>query len=53
MSEESALVTGIQNAQVRIAGKDVDDRRAFVDWFVKTSGAWRIRAAVEPPAPDS
>jgi hypothetical protein len=53
LSEESALVTGIQHAQVRIAGKDVDDRRAFVDWFVKTSGAWRIRAAVEPPAADS
>jgi hypothetical protein len=53
IAEGSALVTGIQHAQVRIAGKDVDDRRAFVDWFVQSSGAWRIRAAVEPPVADA
>jgi hypothetical protein len=47
--DASALVSGIQHAQVRIDGYTVDDRRAFVDWFVKSSGGWRLRAAVEPP----
>src|SRR3977135_2433987 len=46
MAGSGALVTGIQHAQVRVAGKIIDDRRAFVDWFVKDSGTWRIRAAV-------
>jgi ketosteroid isomerase-like protein len=45
-----ALVTGVQHAQVRIDGKLVDDRRSFVDWFVKDSGYWRIRVAVDLPA---
>jgi hypothetical protein len=51
MAESGALVTGIQHAQVRIDGKIIDDRRAFVDWFVKDTGAWRIRAAVDLPEP--
>jgi hypothetical protein len=46
-----ALVSGIQHAQVRVEGQDVDDRRAFVDWFVKDGGAWKIRVAVDLPAP--
>ena len=44
-----ALVTGVQHAQVRIDGQVVDDRRRFVDWFVKQAGAWRIQAAVDLP----
>lgn len=42
-----ALVTGTQHAQVRIDGNLIDDRRAFVDWFVNDGGAWRIQAAVD------
>jgi hypothetical protein len=44
---DNALMTGIQHAQVRIDGALVDDRRAFVDWFVKHQGEWRIRVAVD------
>jgi ketosteroid isomerase-like protein len=47
LSDRGALVTGIQHAQVRIDGKDIDDRRAFVDWFVQLDGEWRIRVAVD------
>ena len=50
MWDASALVSGIQHAQVRIDGQEIDDRRAFVDWFVKSSGSWRLRAAIEPPS---
>jgi uncharacterized glyoxalase superfamily protein PhnB len=42
-----ALVTGVQHAQVRLDGALIDDRRAFVDWFVNDGGAWRIQAAVD------
>jgi len=48
-----ALVTGIQHAQVRVNGQVVDDRRGFVDWFVRDASAWRIQAAVDLPAPNS
>jgi hypothetical protein len=44
-----ALVTGVQHAQVLIDGQVVDDRRGFVDWFVKHAGEWRIQAAVDLP----
>ena len=54
LSEAGALATGIQHARVRIDGKDIDDRRAFVDWFIAHDGKWKIRVAVdlpfEPPA---
>ena len=49
LSEAGALVTGIQHAQVRIDGEDIDDCRAFVDWFVTHGGSWRIRVAVDVP----
>ncbi len=45
-----ALVSGIQHAQVRLDGTLVDDRRAFVDWFVKDGDRWRFRAAVDLPS---
>jgi hypothetical protein len=48
-----ALVTGLQHAQVRVDGQVVDDRRGFVDWFVKQGNAWRIQAAVDLPAPST
>jgi Domain of unknown function (DUF4440) len=49
----AALATGIQHAQVRLDERVVEDRRAFVDWFVKETGAWQIRVAVDLPAPSS
>jgi hypothetical protein len=49
MSDTGALVTGIQHAQVRVDGTLLDDRRPFVDWFVKDAGTWLIRAAVSLP----
>jgi len=49
VSGTGALVTGMQHAQVRIDGQVVDDRRPFVDWFVKDAGEWRIRVAVDLP----
>jgi hypothetical protein len=51
LADNAALATGIQHAQVRIEGQTIDDRRAFVDWFVKLDGEWRIRLAVDLPSP--
>ena len=48
---DSAIATGIQHARVRIDGQDIDDRRAFVDWFVRHDGRWKFRVAVDLPAP--
>jgi ketosteroid isomerase-like protein len=48
---EAALATGIQHAEVRLDGQLIQDRRSFVDWFVKTGGTWLIRVAVDLPAP--
>jgi hypothetical protein len=49
LSEAGALATGIQHARVRIDGKEIDDRRAFVDWFVARDGKWQIRVALDLP----
>ncbi len=49
VSPTGALVTGVQLAQVRVDGQVVDDRRGFVDWFVKHENSWRIQAAVDFP----
>ncbi len=45
-----AIVTGIQHAQVKIGSEVVDDRRAFIDWFVRHEGRWLIQVAVDLPA---
>ena len=50
LAATGALVTGIQYAQLRIDGQVVEDRRGFVDWFIKHAGEWRIQAAVDLPA---
>lgn len=50
VSPTGALVTGLQHARVLLDGHVVDDRRAFVDWFVNDGGTWRIQAAVDLPA---
>ena len=52
MAGDGALVTGVQHARVRLDGELIDDTRPFVDWLVKESGEWRLRAAVELPAPE-
>ena len=45
--DNSAIVTGIQQARLEIDGSVVNDRRAFVDWFVKDAGDWKLRTAVD------
>jgi ketosteroid isomerase-like protein len=50
ISGDSAIVTGIQQARLEIDGSVVNDRRAFVDWFVKETGSWKLRTAVDLPA---
>ena len=40
-------MTEVQHAQVLVDGQVIDDRRGFVDWFVKHAGRWRIQAAVD------
>ena len=47
VSGDSAIVSGTQRAQVRIEGNVIDDRRAFVDMFVRLEGKWRLRVAVD------
>jgi len=49
VSGDSAIVTGFQQAELKIEGADVTDRRAFVDWFVREGGDWRLRAAIDQP----
>src|SRR5690349_13724881 len=34
VSADAAIVTGIQHARVRVEGRTVADKRAFVDWMV-------------------
>jgi ketosteroid isomerase-like protein len=46
---DAALATGMQHAKVRLDGQVIDDRRAFVDWFIKEPGGWRLRVAAELP----
>ena len=49
LTSAGALVTGIQHAQVVVDGEVIDDRRGFLDWFVKIEGEWRIQVAVDLP----
>ena len=46
-----ALVSGIQHARVQIEGEVIDDRRAFVDWFLNVPGGWKLKIAYDLPAP--
>jgi ketosteroid isomerase-like protein len=43
---DTGIVEGVQVARVRIDGKIVEDRGAFVDVFVKRDGAWRLSFAL-------
>jgi hypothetical protein len=47
LAGDGAIVTGTQRAQLKIEGELVDDHRAFVDWFVREAGEWRLRAAID------
>ena len=50
LGEGVALVTGVQHAQCRIDGGVVDERRPFVDWFVRDdAGSWLLKVAVDLP----
>jgi hypothetical protein len=51
LAADTALVSGLQHARVRLDGQDIDDRRAFVDWFTKDPAGWRIKVAIDLPAP--
>ena len=44
---DSAIVSGIQKAQVTVEGNVIDDPRAFVDMFVRLEGEWRLRVAID------
>jgi ketosteroid isomerase-like protein len=47
---DMALLAGVQEARVALdEEKTVTARTAFVDVFVRTSGGWRLRHAVELP----
>jgi ketosteroid isomerase-like protein len=50
ISGDSAIVTGIQQARLEIDGSVVNDSRAFVDWFVRQGGQWRLRTAIDLPS---
>jgi hypothetical protein len=39
---ETAVVTGVQRARVRVDGKEFDSVGAFTDVFVKRRGRWRL-----------
>ena len=47
--DSSAIATGIQHARVVVGGEQIDDRKPFVDWFVKQAGAWKLRVALNWP----
>jgi hypothetical protein len=49
VSGEGAIVTGIQQAQLKIDGAMVTDRRPFVDWFERDGNDWKLRAAIDLP----
>ena len=42
-----ALATGVQLARVRVNGEEAEDRRGFVDWFVRVDDDWRLLVAVD------
>jgi len=44
---DAAIVTGTQHARVVLDGEAVEDRRGFVDCFVRDGDRWRLRTAVE------
>ena len=44
---DSAVLTGIQTAQVKMDDQVIDDRRAFVDYFIRIDGRWLLRTAVD------
>jgi hypothetical protein len=50
---DTGIVEGIQVARVRLDGKVIEDRGAFVDVFVRRDGAWRITFALNVSLPAS
>jgi uncharacterized glyoxalase superfamily protein PhnB len=44
---DTALVAGTQSARVVLNSEVIEDRRGFVDCFVRDGNRWRLRSAVE------
>ena len=51
--ENTAIVTGVQRAVVRLASGPVQGATAFVDVFVRRSEGWRIVLAFGADLPDT
>jgi ketosteroid isomerase-like protein len=49
---ETAVLTGVQRARVRVDGKEFDSVGAFTDVFVKRRGRWRLRLAYNVELPN-
>jgi uncharacterized protein (DUF952 family) len=49
LAGDAAMLTGVQHAQVIVDGQTIDDRRAFVDFFIKIDGSWKLRAGADVP----
>ena len=49
VSGDSAVVCGIQHARVKMEGEVAEEQRAFVDYFLRLNGAWKLRTAVDLP----
>jgi len=47
---DSAIVCGTQQARVKVDGRVVEEHRAFVDYFTRIEGTWKLRTAVDLPA---
>ncbi len=47
LRDEQAIVTGIQSARLILEGKAIEDRRGFVDWFVRQPEGWRLLLAID------
>jgi hypothetical protein len=51
LTDGYALVTGVQHAQLILDGATIDDRRPFVDWFLRNEGGtWQIKLALDLPS---
>jgi ketosteroid isomerase-like protein len=52
LAGDTGIVEGIQLARVRLDGKVVEDRGAFVDVFARHDGAWRVIFALNVSLPE-
>jgi ketosteroid isomerase-like protein len=46
--DQTALVTGVQHARIRVEDDELDELRPFANWFVRDgAGKWRLRLALD------